>query len=474
MNGRMLFKWLPVMALGISVAASAGGDREPDTGIGLTTLPQVVDEVLQTHPALTSRHFFAKANQHALGVERSTFFPQIELSAGFGMESTHNSTTRAIQGKSWLDLKRQEGSFTATQRLFDGFDSWSRLKSQKNRFISSEYQFVEGGEIIGLQATEAYIDILRQRALVKIARSSVSAHQKILKSISAREKVGYDKKADVYQARARLALSNTRLATQQGDLDRSVARFREIVGRAPGELSYPDLDSALIPTTDEEAILIAMDSNPTIKSAMTNVTASRWDVATAKAPFYPLLNLELSTSQNSNLDGVVGQSNDALAMLRLNYNLFKGGADYYRTRQRKAVLHQTMQDEAEVRRRVRESIRTSYAAMEEAKSQVKHEERHYDAARQLVDAYNKQFELGTRTLLALLDAEDERFISYANLKNQKYILLFEEFQLMSLMGRLLSSLGVDLPTYRPEETIKKSYEKSLAPVDIFTEAAAGR
>ncbi len=426
-----------------SLAAQAGGDL-PDDGTG-NTLPGVVQHVVDIHPVIDARQARLDAAEYAISEERAAYFPTLDLAAGRGVEWSVNSTTRGNTGKSGYEsFSRDEASLALSQLVFDGFGTPSRTRAAKRRFDSARYDLLDTGEVIGLTATQAYIDVLRQRALVSVARSSVRVHEELAESIKKREEVGYDRRADVYQAQTRLSLAKTRLAIQQGGLDDAIATYTELTGAHPMGLVDPGFDQTWMPADIEEAIALAMESSPAVAAAEYQTEADKANVKVANSVFYPSLNIELSASENEDLDGVDGQNDDLLAMLRLRHNLFRGGADLARSRQAAAAHRESIADESEVRRQIRENIRLSYSAIKEARSQIRSELDHLHSSEQLVEAYKGQFEIGTRTLLALLDAEDERFVAASNLRNQEYILLFEEYRLLANIGRLLDSLGVNL------------------------------
>lgn len=424
-----------------SLTAQAGGDF-PEDGTG-NTLPAMVQHVVDIHPIIDSSQARLDAAEHAISEEFAGFLPTVDLAAGHGIEWSVNSTTRGNTGKSdYESFSRDESSLNVNQSVFNGFGTLNRTRAAKRLANSARYDLLDTGEIIGITATQAYIDVLRQRALVSVARSSVRVHEDILATIKKREEVGYDRRADVYQAQTRLSLAKTRLATQQGGLDDAIATYTELTGQHPMGLMEPKFEQGWMPADIDEAIAMAMDASPAVSAAEFQTEADKANIGVANSVFWPSLNIELSASENEDLDGVDGQNDDIQAMLRLRHNLFRGGADLARSRQAAAAHRESIADEAEVRRQIRENIRLSYSAIKEARSQIRSELDHLHSSEQLVEAYKGQFEIGTRTLLALLDAEDERFIAASNLRNQEYILLFEEYRLLANIGRLLDSLDV--------------------------------
>ncbi|MBI4356971.1 MAG: TolC family outer membrane protein [Gammaproteobacteria bacterium] len=410
-----------------------------------TTLAAVLQKVMDRHPIVQAYKARKEVAQQGVSEQKSTFFPTLDLTLAMGDEWNNNATTRTrYEGNDLHKLLRQEGNLTLTERLFDGFDTLSRVRAAKERNQNAHYAVHTVGEKLAVRTIELYLNVLRQRALVQIAEESVRTHQDILSKIERREELGYDKKSDVYQAKSRLALSKTRMHAQKGGLEEATSSYFEVVGETPGNLEPPSFDAAWTYLSIEEAIETALKDNPNLQAAQANTSASRWDIHTAKAPFFPALNLELTGAEAENLSGVKGQDDSYFAALRLRYNLFKGGADQARKKKAVETYFQASAEETEEKRQLREEMRRTWSSIEVARAQMVEEKEHLKISEQLVEVYLKQFLIGTRPLLALLDAEDERASAKTNLKNYETKLLFEQFRLLSATGQVLKRLNVSL------------------------------
>lgn len=455
-NVKRILRVAALLVIGASLQVQANGDgghhkyryaaqahHSPQVQTN-KNLSQVLQYVVDTHPSIKSRREQVLVNRHQVSEARATYFPTLDLALGTGVEVTNNATTRNRFGhnEKWQNLTRHESSLNLTQRIFDGFETSSRTKAAKKRFKNARFALNSEGETIGIRAVEAYIDVLRQRKLINISRKSVQTHKSILSKIKKREEAGFDRGADVYQAQARYALARTRLESQKGALSDAISRYLEIIGSMPGTLVEPRFNKNYDSLSVESAIDYAMTHHPAVRAATFATAANKAEIRLANSPFFPALNAELSASQNEDLNAVKGQDDSFQGMLRMNYNLFRGGADLSRKRRAVASHSRAVADEAEVRRQIRENIRRSYSAIQLARAQVREERSHLKASKELVKAYEAQFKIGTRRLLALLDAEDERSVAESNLENNRHILLFEQFRLLSNMGKLLPELNV--------------------------------
>ena len=173
-----------------------------------------------------------------------------------------------------------------------------------------------------------------------------------------------------------------------------------------------------------------------------DVSAAEAQVRETKSGFYPALDLVFSQSWNKNLDGLEGPNKDYSAMLRLRYNLFNGGADLARKRQAAYVLDETRDQANRTRRQVVESVRLSWNAYRALNDQMGWLKQHADSSLKTRDAYDKQFGIGQRTLLDLLDSENELFQARSAYVRAQYDRLFAEYRILAGTGDLLQQLNV--------------------------------
>lgn len=407
------------------------------------TLSEIIQKVINQHPVLEERRAFLATAQARTREQKGYLFPTLDINMAGGREWSRNASTIPIKERGFRSLDRGESSITLNQLLFDGFQSPRRLAAALDREENAEYQLLDTSESIGLRAVEIYLDILRYHALLDAAKETLNKHQTILSSIRQREKAGFDTGADLYQAMTRSILAETRLVAQEGGLAKATSSYRETVGEVPmAEMVLPGFEAKWIPNLLEQIISVAEENSPVIRAAEAEVKSRKNELEVATGVFFPQINFDLKRSRNQNLDGTKGPNDDVTAMLQLRYNLFRGGVDSARKRQAVSEYQRAISSLAETKRKLRESVRLSYDAIKTARQQLEKEKRHVEESSKLVEAYKAQLQIGTRTLLALLDAEDERFAAAAGLKNQSYLLLFSQYELLAKMGKLMNALQI--------------------------------
>ncbi|MDH3872129.1 MAG: TolC family protein, partial [Gammaproteobacteria bacterium] len=199
-----------------------------------------------------------------------------------------------------------------------------------------------------------------------------------------------------------------------------------------------------LPATLEDAIAMALANHPTLMSAEADVEAARMQQKAARALFYPRFHVEVSGSENDDLDGIPGPNRDGQIMVRGRYNL-KGGRDMARREETAYLLNEAVEVKNNTRRQVIESIQLSWHAYQTAKLQLENFRIHVDASQQARDAYKKQFNIGQRTLLDLLDSENELFTARIDHANSINTLSFATYRILAGTGQLLQTLEVAPP-----------------------------
>jgi adhesin transport system outer membrane protein len=182
-----------------------------------------------------------------------------------------------------------------------------------------------------------------------------------------------------------------------------------------------------------------------VRIAEADIETSKAELQGARAGYYPRLDLELGAAANNNLDGIRGGNVDAQALVVLRYNLFRGGGDIAREREAFERIREARSQMAVARRDAEAEARISYNALSTARARVQAFRAQTEAARATRDAYAQQFDLGQRSLLDLLDAENELFITRSNLVTAEYTEVFAIYRVLAVIGDLLMVLDIDAP-----------------------------
>jgi adhesin transport system outer membrane protein len=414
------------------------------TNILAETLREAIELTLRTNPDVRIDVARRMANQEAENQAIGGYLPRVDLSLGRGKQQPDNLTTEATYGGAVLTQNRYDRSLTISQMLFDGFGTSSEVDRNRARVESAARKLAYTSEQTALKAIEAYLEVLRQVEIIRLTKDNVVVHQRTYDQIKLRASSGVGRKSDQDQIEARLALANSNLIAAEANLIVAKVNYKLVVGAKPGELSKPPLpDLNLLPKSPEEALLAALANNHILRSAKADLDAADAQYRSAKAGLYPRLDLELGV-QHNNLASPVDSSRDdnKYAMVRMRYNLFKGGSDVARVGETRHLSYEAKETLERAERQLEQSVRLSWNAFKSALDRLPDLRKHSEASLLTRDAYTKQFSLGQRTLLDLLDSENEYYTASTNLLNGEFVELFSRFRVFADMGMLLDTLGV--------------------------------
>lgn len=323
-------------------------------------------------------------------------------------------------------------------------------------------------------------NVLRRQELLDIAKDNQLVHQRVNDQIKLRGERGIGKQADTEQSLGRLALAEKNTLSEVGNLKDSETGFLRVIGSLPQDLESPAVPDKALPENIELAVEQAVANHPILKSANADIDSAFAQHDTARAAYMPRIDIEAGATHDTDVDGIEGKDEDITVMLRLRYNLFNGGKDVARRKETAELINQSKDIRDNTYRQVVESMRLSWVAHETVKSQMEFFKEHMDASIKTNIAYQKQFNIGQRTLLDLLDSANEMFIAKTAYTDAKYSELFSQFRILTSKGALNNSLGVTLPEEitpldtKPKDTKENAPQPVQGQMDIQQVEAAAR
>ncbi|MCB1783709.1 MAG: TolC family outer membrane protein [Alphaproteobacteria bacterium] len=386
-----------------------------------------------------------RATDEELNQGKALFLPSVDANADAGYERTDNSTTRATTTDGETNLWRNEAGVTLTQMLFDGWDSHYEVQRQQARVESSAYRVKETSELVGLSIVEAYLDVLRQRQLLEISRKNVSDHISILEQIKQGVDAGRSTQADLEQAKARLAAARSTESSTRQSLRNAEAEYRKQTGDAPDQLGLPLVPYESLAADVEEEVRQTLDKSPTLEVRASDIEVAYAEAQKTKSSYYPQVDLQLNARSGNDLSGVKGHNSAASALVIMNWNLYRGGADVARAREFNHRHQEAKSEYSKSARAVENDVRQTWASMVSAGERASQFTTQAEANSEVVKAYRDQFSLDRRTLLDVLDAQNELFVSRSSTVNSEFLEMFAVYRLLALKGALLPTIGVEYP-----------------------------
>ncbi len=398
-------------------------------------LTDAVRQAIASNPEVQARwHQFTAAREDQAGA-RGNYLPRVDLNVGMGRENLDEANRPSDA------FTRRGASLSLNQLIYDGFATREEVARLSYAKLTRYYELLDASEIAALETTRAYLDVLRYRELLGLARDNLALHDQIYRQIEERVRAGVGRGADLEQAAGRLALAESNVITETSNLHDVAARYLRIVGEQPSEaMSLPSLPKTADTTGIEDTLKTAFQHNPAFNAALENVRTAQAQTQVSRSAYHPRLDLRARKSVDFDVDGVDGRRDDEVIELVLNYNLFRGGADRSRVRRDVELLEQARDLREKACRDIRQTVSIAWKDTRSLRRQLTHLDQHQLSIGKVRQAYRKQFDIGQRTLLDLLDTENEYFQARRAYTNARFDLDFAYARTLGGQGRLLESL----------------------------------
>lgn len=426
------------MKLRVITGALIAGSLMPHVALA-EPLKEVIRKALQTNPEVMTAVANRQVTQQEMEFAKAPQLPTLDLRVGGGREWSDSASTR----DHGLTLTRTEQMLTARQMLYDGGATELEVARQNARLSSMESRVLDTSSSVGQRISDIYIEVIKANELYELAKKNLEVHQSYLSKMQDRVNAGAGQRADLQLAEGREALASTTLTNREAGVEDAKIRYRRMVGDLPRDVQLPDTLTRAIPPLLELATEIAYANNAALKAAKADVTAAQEGRSGAMARFKPTVNLEGGVTRNRNVDGSLGPNSDASLMVVMNYNLFRGGADEAKVQESVARLAAATETENNIRRTIEEEVGRAWVALNAARASLKYLEEHVKRTEEVLSAYQAQFDIGRRTMLDLMNAENELFQARSSLTTGRYAVLQGEYRLVAAMGGLLKVLDLE-------------------------------
>lgn len=401
-------------------------------------LRDAVRKAVVANPEVQARWHGFRAAEEEQDAIRGGYYPQVDLTAGIGRERQVRPTTGT------QDYTHRNATLSLNQMVYDGFFTKNEVERMGYAKLVRYYELLDASENAALEVVRAYGDVLRYRELVRLAKANYVEHKQVADQIAERAGAGVGRRVDLEQATGRVALAESNLLTEVSNLHDVSTRYLRLVGELPPEVA-PEFGAALVdglPPSAAEALKEAFNTNPALNAAVENVRAGQALVETRRAANHPRLDLRARHGIDHNLDGISGRSQDSVVELVLSYNLFRGGHDQARIRQAAEELNQTKDLREKACRDLRQTLSIAYNDSQRLIEQLRYLDQHQLSIEKAREAYRRQFDIGQRTLLDLLDTENEYFQARRAYANASYDLIIAQARTLAGMGKLMNALEV--------------------------------
>jgi len=426
------------------------------------TLTEAIIHTVDTNPEILIGINRFRASNESVNMEKAGLLPTVDFSASYGISKSNNSGDITDSGgnnsyKDSSSLRTFNSGISVQKKLFDGHETKYRLDNAKHK---KNYQSIVVKETVldvTLRVVETYLKVLRSQQMVELARENLAVHDEIYSQTSEKAKNGLARLSDLEQVRSRRSKASSNLVSAISSISNARTEFFNLSNLKPKSFVMPKLDSSVLPVTLEEALLNASKANPTIRASSIDVLAREAFANSINSSDLPDVDFSLnqnwgftSGSSKQREDGSVTTRNpsndDALGvMLNFTYNLYDGGVN--KARKREAFFQ--IEEARAVRdlkiRSVMKDVRLAWDAYVYSAGKMNFLKDHLKASRTVSKGYQEQFQLGKRSLLDLLDVENELFRAQQDFITIVHDELFSRYRILKNTGSLLEQLNIKLP-----------------------------
>ena len=430
-------KWL---ASAILAGALISPIQAQDTAVPaeIAGLREAVTQGVLTNPEVNATWYDFEASRHAERSAWGGYLPSVDVYGEVGREE------RGTPLINLDDYGRDAARLSITQMLFDGFETRNEVARLGYAKLSQYYEFKRASEEIAADIAGAYVDTVKYQHLVSYARANLEAHREVYKRIEERTGGGVSEGVDLDQAVARVALAESNLVTEITNLHDVMTRFQRLVGSMPApDLAVPAVPTGMIPSLRGLALDMAYERSPVINAAIENLLSAQEALDGTNAPMMPQLDLRYRNEVEHDTDGVDGRFDEEAIELVLTYNLFRGGSDSARKREFSNLYYSAIEQKKQACLNVRQNVLISFNNVASLENQVEVLSRNKAAQDKTRRAYQDQFDIGQRSLLDLLDSQNEYFDTQRAYISAVTDLVKAQASTLADMGLLLAALEED-------------------------------
>lgn len=407
--------------------------------VKVMSLQEAVQSAIDNNPQVRAAWYEYRASIEERAALEGQKLPQIDLTTTIGNESHHYKDNQSPR----QTYNRYDARLTLSQMIYDGLATDSELSRLSLNRRARFYELISTSEEIALEAFRAYQDVRRYRLLSDLARENVDTHRSVYDLVNKRVEAGVGRSVDLEQVTGRLALSESNLMTETSNLHDVSARFLRIVGEMPAEKQSEFSNFTLaLPKSAEEGLNKAYKTNPQLLASIELQKAAEKSVDVKKASNRPRVDFLMYSDYGNDINQIYGDTSNFTAEFVMTYNLYSGGSNGASIRQSAEQLSQTGEIRENTCRNMRQNYSIAYNDVFKLKGQLTFLDKHQQSISKAREAYRDQFDIGQRSLLDLLDTENEYFEARRAYLNGVYDLSYAEARVHASIGELMPALGI--------------------------------
>jgi outer membrane protein len=420
------------------------------------TLEWALVQAYQNNPSLNAQRAALRATDENVPQALSGYRPKLAITANAGANyansvahqfnfasTTPNETTRSF-------VSSGVGAI-ASETLFNGFQTANKVRQAESQVMGMRETLRVTEQQVLLDAATAYMNLLRDEAILELNRRNVEVLTEQLKQTRDRYGVGEVTRTDVAQAESRLAAGRSSLLGAQSNYVTSQANYRRVIGVPPGKLAPGTPVDRFSPSVLPAAIVQGERLSPSVLAAMYGVDIAQLVVKINEGSLYPNLALNASVEQDTNPQININREFLASVVGQLTIPIYQGGGEYASIRQSKETLGQQRLNLDVNRDQARATVAQSWGQLQAAKAQIEATTAQVNAAEIALNGVREEARVGQRTTLDVLNAQQELVNARVALVTAQHDRVVASYTMLAAVGGLsLQTLGLNVSVYDPQ------------------------
>jgi adhesin transport system outer membrane protein len=408
---------------------------------GAVSMQEAITVAMQSNPEIMQAQFNKEAIEFEREQAQGLYRPRLDLEASAGIRRLENRTRRTL-GIADDELYPLEAQLRGEWTVIDFGRRRGELLRQAARVDGASQRVVERSEFVALQIARQYLDVLLQQRILAASRDNTAFHRALVSDLGQGVDQGSISVADRQQAEERLQAALVREAEAQQDLNEATISLRRLTGLDITTASVPPNLAAAVAPNVEDAVGQARTEHPLVREAIADVDAANAAAASAKGELYPTIGIEALGRIGDDIDGFNGETNDVQARVVMRWNLYNGGINRANVQEQVRRASETRYRLHTLQREAEEDVRTAWSMQQTQANVVTALTRQSQVSDDLLLSYRSQFNVGRRSLLDVLDAQNTRYNTQVRLETARFSQLFAQYQILASTNDFLSALNI--------------------------------
>ena len=401
------------------------------------TLQEGVDEVLETNPIIQERLQNYKATLEDLRISESAYLPSLDYAGNFGKDKTDSRTT-SFESRT---LYNYEHSLQLTQNLFNGFGTLYETDYQKARILAAANHYVENTNDVAYNFINQYIAVLKARDSLVVAKESVAFHEEVFGKVKKLFDSGSTTRSEFEKIDTSLSLSQSNYIVAQNNLEDVLFNFERVLGRYVKAEEFDMVSfSGVLPASENEMKDFAKEHNPSVLVSHYNIKSAEAQRQASYKNYYPKIDAYARKSWAEDISATLGKDERSSIGIKISYNLYRGGADEAQIAKSLIQISREQETKRDVIRKLDEQGRLAWSAKTYVAQQLDFLQKYAKTSAKTLELYQQEYDLGRRTLLDLLVAQNDFVAARSQVIKAQNDLLFSNYRILDAMGTMVQNV----------------------------------